>query len=106
MSTPAESTTRADGASYAVTITRGEPWPFASRIRGAVTGRCDETLALITPPPASRAIRLPAQDERNGPGRWSHSRHQRHQSRVLGALPGLGATQDRRADEVVPSAVD
>ena len=38
MSTPAPSTTRALGTSYAVTMTRGSSAPLAAAISGAVTG--------------------------------------------------------------------
>src|SRR3954452_12388233 len=106
MSTPAVSTTRADGASYAVTMTSGDPWPFASRIRGAVTGTC--VWLFMTPPPRVQGHSAPgAKRERNGRPAWSHPRPPAAPAVNLGPpLSGLGATEDRGADEVVPAAVD
>src|SRR5262245_46807299 len=55
MSTPASSTTRALGASYAVTITSGVPEPLRATTSGALDGRD----AVISLPPPSRAHTAP-----------------------------------------------
>src|SRR5680860_417144 len=56
MSTPASSATRADGASYAVTMTRGGPSPLRARTSGALIGPFGAT---ISGPPPSGAPTAP-----------------------------------------------
>src|SRR5437588_10179562 len=63
MSTPAASTARADGASYAVTITNGIPEPLRATTSGAPRARAARPVSAIICPPPSRARTAPG-------GRW------------------------------------
>src|SRR5438445_13638526 len=85
MSTPAASTVRADGASYAVTITSGGLAPLCARIAGAVVRAIE---AAITAPPPSRARAAPggtregSQPRGSRPDRATCGRGQRRNGNV------------------------
>src|SRR4051812_20735059 len=63
MSAPAPSTVRAEGASYAVTITSGESPALRAAMSGAVIRRAGEVAISALPPP-SRAHSAPGGPER------------------------------------------
>src|SRR5918994_507808 len=75
MSTPAPSATRADGKSYAVTITNGGPLPLRALMSGALSGARESGLddaVVISEPPPSGAPTAPGstQSVARGGGRF------------------------------------
>src|SRR5476649_2821474 len=88
MSTPAPSTTRAVGASYAVTITSGVPEPLEWRIRGAVTGTRVEPLMESSSP-------VQGHSAPGGLVSVTDTRANVHRRALRLLLPDLPAAQDR-----------
>src|ERR687898_2506562 len=123
MSTPAASATRADGKSYAVTITSGDPLPLRAAISGALIGARasggDDAVVISVPPPSGaptapgstasvasrcdgarlRELRLPRRGAGAGPADLRDTRDVGH------ARVASGARGSRAVVRLVPVAV-
>src|SRR5918999_3213817 len=93
MSTPASSATRAEGASYAVTITRGGPSPLRARTSGALI---DPFGAAISGPPPSGAPTAPGGSPQATPPAAAQPEE----------LARVAAAEQVAPVEVVPGAVE
>src|SRR5215208_2374904 len=109
MSTPAPSATRADGKSYAVTITNGGPLPLRALMSGALSDAresgLDDAVVISEPPPSGaptapgsapsvastrdrarlRELRLPGRGARPRPSRLRHAGDVGHAGVATGA---------------------
>src|SRR4051812_19315836 len=102
-SAPAASTVRADGASYAVTMTSGGSLPLRAAMSGAVR-RCEAARVGveldISAPPSSRA--------RTAPGDLERLPEAVHSCHVVMARPrsaGVQAPVERLAQEMIPATL-